>query len=185
MNRWLKTAVVAAGVMVFGMVAAASADAGNKHRHHGFHAGYHGKHHWRHRGYRKHYGHWKHRGYRKFYGHRHFHRFGRHRHGLRKYHYGYRRPFLGFSYSFHHAPHAYKWRPAYPRRTVVVRERTVVRNTAPVTRPAPQADTCLQEREYQTTVTVGGQQVDGYGTACLQPDGSWRRGPARAAPTFD
>lgn len=36
-------------------------------------------------------------------------------------------------------------------------------------------DTCLQEREYQTKVIVGGRTVDAYGTACLQPDGSWRR----------
>ena len=57
--------------------------------------------------------------------------------------------------------------------------------------PAPQAsvytaeargrDTCLQEREYQTRVIVGGREVDAYGTACLQPDGSWTRGPARVA----
>jgi hypothetical protein len=51
--------------------------------------------------------------------------------------------------------------------------------------PAPQssysygAASCLQEREYQTKVMVGGKQVDAYGTACLQPDGSWRRGPAQ------
>jgi len=51
--------------------------------------------------------------------------------------------------------------------------------------PAPQysygtaASSCLQEREYQTKVIVGGKQVDAYGTACLQPDGSWRRGPAQ------
>jgi hypothetical protein len=36
-------------------------------------------------------------------------------------------------------------------------------------------DTCLQEREYQTTVVVGGKNVPAYGTACLQPDGSWKR----------
>ncbi|MBI4120870.1 MAG: glycine zipper 2TM domain-containing protein [Parcubacteria group bacterium] len=29
-------------------------------------------------------------------------------------------------------------------------------------------------REYQTTVTVGGQTQPGHGTACRQPDGSWR-----------
>ena len=39
--------------------------------------------------------------------------------------------------------------------------------------------TCLQEREYQTRVLIGGKEVDAYGTACLQPDGSWRRGPAQ------
>ncbi len=31
-----------------------------------------------------------------------------------------------------------------------------------------------QCREYRTTVTVGGKQEDAYGTACRQPDGSWR-----------
>ena len=40
---------------------------------------------------------------------------------------------------------------------------------------------CLQEREYQTKVIVGGRSVDAYGTACLQPDGSWSRGPAELA----
>jgi surface antigen len=39
---------------------------------------------------------------------------------------------------------------------------------------------CLQEREYRTQIMVGGKQVEGYGTACLQPDGSWRYGPAQA-----
>jgi hypothetical protein len=38
---------------------------------------------------------------------------------------------------------------------------------------------CLQEREYSTKIMVGGKQVDGYGTACLQPDGSWRYGAAQ------
>ena len=29
-------------------------------------------------------------------------------------------------------------------------------------------------REYQTTVTVGGQSKDAYGTACRQGDGTWK-----------
>ncbi len=29
-------------------------------------------------------------------------------------------------------------------------------------------------REYQTTVTVGGETAQAYGTACRDPDGSWR-----------
>ena len=29
-------------------------------------------------------------------------------------------------------------------------------------------------REYQTTVTVGGETQEAYGTACRQPDGSWQ-----------
>jgi len=36
---------------------------------------------------------------------------------------------------------------------------------------APNGQTC---REYQSTVVVNGQQQPSYGTACLQPDGSWR-----------
>jgi hypothetical protein len=40
-------------------------------------------------------------------------------------------------------------------------------------------NTCLQEREYRSKIMVGGKQVEGYGTACLQPDGSWRYGPAQ------
>jgi len=38
---------------------------------------------------------------------------------------------------------------------------------------------CLQEREYQMQVMVGGKEAQAYGTACLQPDGSWFRGPAK------
>jgi hypothetical protein len=29
-------------------------------------------------------------------------------------------------------------------------------------------------REFDTPVTIGGQQQQAYGTACLQPDGSWK-----------
>jgi hypothetical protein len=29
-------------------------------------------------------------------------------------------------------------------------------------------------REYQRKVTIGGQIVDSWGTACMQPDGSWK-----------
>ena len=29
-------------------------------------------------------------------------------------------------------------------------------------------------REYIQTITVGGELVNGYGTACRQPDGSWK-----------
>jgi surface antigen len=31
-----------------------------------------------------------------------------------------------------------------------------------------------QCREYQSTVTIGGKTEQAYGTACRQPDGSWR-----------
>jgi len=34
---------------------------------------------------------------------------------------------------------------------------------------------CLQLREYQTEIVVGGRTVPAYGSACLQPDGSWKK----------
>jgi len=55
------------------------------------------------------------------------------------------------------------------------------RQSYPAESPAYSDNTCLQEREYQTTVVVGGKNVPAYGTACLQPDGSWRRGPPQTA----
>jgi len=64
---------------------------------------------------------------------------------------------------------------SYPQQTYVP--------SAPPPQPAyqssPPASTCLQEREYQMTVIVGGKEAQAYGTACLQPDGSWYRGPAK------
>lgn len=36
--------------------------------------------------------------------------------------------------------------------------------------PAEAREYC---REYQKTITVGGRYESGYGTACMQPDGSW------------
>ena len=29
-------------------------------------------------------------------------------------------------------------------------------------------------REFQQTIVIGGQQQQGYGKACQQPDGSWK-----------
>jgi surface antigen len=64
-------------------------------------------------------------------------------------------------------------------------------NTTAATRPAPgttptaatpapshpvrtyQAAQGQHCREYQQTVTIGGQPQQAYGTACRQPDGSW------------
>lgn len=38
-----------------------------------------------------------------------------------------------------------------------------------------QADpSCLQIREYQTEIVIGGRSVPAYGDACLQADGSWK-----------
>jgi surface antigen len=42
-----------------------------------------------------------------------------------------------------------------------------------VPRPAYQSGNTYC-REFQQTITVGGQSQEGYGTACRQPDGSWK-----------
>jgi hypothetical protein len=44
---------------------------------------------------------------------------------------------------------------------------------APVYAPAP-ADSNGQCRDYTTTQNIGGTPQQVVGTACLQPDGSWR-----------
>ncbi len=40
-------------------------------------------------------------------------------------------------------------------------------------REGTQSTTGAYCREYQTTIIVGGEPQNGYGTACRQPDGSW------------
>ncbi len=48
-------------------------------------------------------------------------------------------------------------------------------NSGTVTpRPAYQASTGQYCREFQQSVTVGNQTKDAYGTACRQPDGTWK-----------
>ena len=49
-------------------------------------------------------------------------------------------------------------------------------------RPAAPPPDCLAIREYQTRIVVGGREVEAYGDACLQPDGSWRTGPPKVMP---
>ena len=43
-----------------------------------------------------------------------------------------------------------------------------------VPQPAYQTASNQTCREFQQTITVGGRQESGYGTACRQPDGSWQ-----------
>ena len=64
-----------------------------------------------------------------------------------------------------------------------------VQYAAPAAVPAPiavarqpAAPDCLVIREYQTRIVVGGREVEAYGDACLQPDGSWRTGPPKIMP---
>ena len=34
---------------------------------------------------------------------------------------------------------------------------------------------CLQQREYHTTIIIDGEEVRAWGVACLQPNGAWQR----------
>ena len=43
-----------------------------------------------------------------------------------------------------------------------------------VPQPAYQAASGEYCREFQQTIQVGGESKQGYGTACRQPDGSWK-----------
>jgi surface antigen len=41
---------------------------------------------------------------------------------------------------------------------------------------------CVQTREYQTRVTVGGRNREAYGTSCLLGNGQWLQGPPILVP---
>lgn len=62
---------------------------------------------------------------------------------------------------------------------VIERTETVV-TPAPSALPADQTSPTYTDesgqtcREYQSTIMVGGRKQHAYGTACLQPDGTWR-----------
>jgi hypothetical protein len=79
---------------------------------------------------------------------------------------------LGFVLGAALAPPVY-YAPPPPR--VVYREPATV-----VYREPPRDEGCLQTREYTTTVTIDGRQVEAWGTRCLRPDGTWSYGPARS-----
>ena len=172
--------LLAAAVLIFTLAAPGFAAAGGYG--HGYKRG-HGHSYYGHRfrpygyGYRN-YGH----RYRPYgYGYRHYgygHRpYG---YGYRHYGYGHRRygywPYAGFGF--------YYARTVAPPPVVVreYRSETVVFDQ-PTYQAAPPAasgapSSCVMTREYQTEIAVGGRLVPGYGQACLQPDGSWYRGPA-------
>jgi hypothetical protein len=122
------------------------------------------------------------REHRRYHRHDHFRHGHKHRHHGRRHHrhgheYGFW-PYIGLHFypSAGHAerieaaPPAYPARPpAYPVQPAVVEQQVA---------DAGPPSTCLMTREYQTEIVVGGELVPAYGQACLQPDGSWYRGPA-------
>ena len=88
---------------------------------------------------------------------------------------------VGIGVPLYYPPPVYAYPPPYyyapppvvyaPPPVVVSPPPPVVAQPASEPYTAPNGQTC---REYQSTVTVNGQQQPSHGTACLQPDGSWR-----------
>ena len=74
-------------------------------------------------------------------------------------------PYYYYPPPYYYAPPPVVYAPPPPIAPPVVAQPT----SEPYTTGTGQ--TC---REYQTTVTVNGQPQPSHGTACLQPDGSWR-----------
>lgn len=107
-------------------------------------------------------------------------------------HYSYGRPGYGYGYNRYRP----RTRVVYVERPVqtVVREVPVYQtqgnqayyNQQPTYQPQQQISNsgCLQTREFQTYIEVGGRTVPAYGQACLQPDGSWKQGEAIPEPSF-
>jgi len=98
-------------------------------------------------------------GYSSGHRYRHHHRYHHHPHHWPRYHYGY-----------HYAPPVYY--PPPPPQVVYVPAPPPLAATP--TSPAYRTADGRYCREYQATVMVGGVPQPSYGTACLQPDGSWR-----------
>jgi hypothetical protein len=163
MRRFAATALI--GILALAMSAAVSspAVAGGKHYGYGYHGGY-----------------------------------GHHGHGHYGHHYygaavavglaGLVVGWLLHDADYYYAPPRTVYVPA-PVRTVYVPApvRTVyvpatVRYAGPTAQARPLPPGCLMIREYQTRITVGGRQVDAYGDACLQADGSWRRFAPKLVP---
>ena len=115
--------------------------------------------------------------YNDYFGHdRYKHHFGHHRY--------YRHPYpfyLGAPF-WSPPPPVYIYRE-YPE-TIIYRENYVYdwhQSDYPPTRnrSSSKDTSCLQAREYTTTMVIEGKTAEAYGTRCLQPDGSWRYGPAQ------
>lgn len=95
-------------------------------------------------------------GYSSGHRHRHHHRY--HHHHWPRYH-----------HSYYYAPPVY-----YPPPPQVVYVPAPPPLAATPTSPAYRTADGRYCREYQATVTVNGVPQPTYGTACLQPDGTWR-----------
>ncbi|MBI1776705.1 MAG: hypothetical protein HYR63_15270 [Proteobacteria bacterium] len=94
---------------------------------------------------------------------------------------------LGFGFwgpGYYYPPpyYAYPYPYYYPPPVVYAPAPTYAPAPAAYGAPPPDAVTLREGRdsqgnycrEYQTTLTVNGQPVPSYGTACLRPDGRWQ-----------
>ncbi|PCJ33351.1 MAG: hypothetical protein COA93_08030 [Alphaproteobacteria bacterium] len=180
-NRMMRTTIFILGLTIFGLAPTAQALADQKHHkprvHHGYN-NYDNKHNWRHN-YRN--------NYRRDYSWRHNYRYNNNRGNEIVF------GMLAGGLLFHAMTS--NQRGSNYGRTVYVQQQPVLvqpkqqqwahkqqvqqQNVAQNNNNA-----CLQVREYQTTITVGGQSVPAYGQSCLQPDGSWKLGPAIPEPGY-
>ncbi|VAX08461.1 hypothetical protein MNBD_ALPHA03-925 [hydrothermal vent metagenome] len=180
-NRTIKTTIFILGLTIFGLAPAAQALADPKHNkqrnHHGYN-NYDKKHGWRHN-------------YRN--NHRRDHSW-RYKNRYNNPHRGNELVFgmLAGGLLFHAMTN--NQRGSNYGRTVYVQQQPVLvqpkqqqwTHKQPVQQQnvAHNNNACQQVREYQTTITVGGQSVPAYGQSCLQPDGSWKLGPAIPEPGY-
>jgi hypothetical protein len=81
------------------------------------------------------------------------------------------RGFVGLSFGVPLGPPAYYYPPPPPPVYYYPPPAAYVVPGPPIGTVQPQGQTC---REYRSTMTIDGRPQPVYGTACLQPDGSWR-----------
>jgi hypothetical protein len=89
---------------------------------------------------------------------------------------------IGYGYGGHHSSYGLSFSiPLYPGPRYAPQSLPQSVPAAATFYRKPDAS-CLQVREYQTEVVIGGKTVPAYGDACLQPDGSWQKisGPIAA-----
>ena len=102
-------------------------------------------------------------------GHRHHHH--HHRHHYRHYHRHFHGPPIVF---IPRPPVIYAPPPAVYAPPVIYTPGGSPLRVVPSSRPAYRAADGRYCREYQATISVGGEYQPAYGTACQDPDGSWR-----------
>ena len=94
---------------------------------------------------------------------------------------GYNNGYSRYGNSYGSPSYGYAAPPAEPYRYAPA----PARRNAVTPLAAAQHSSGLHTREYQMTVIIGGEEKDAYGTACLQPDGSWLQGPPTVVPDYN